>query len=121
MLKINIKKIITLVIGITLLTTLSGFNVEEFTIDHFDTYEKEFKTEEMSVCYNISAKTYMPYTAITKKSSPQYKEMVRLFRMHQAGVNINLQCFCAPNRCHGETIRAIILEAFEKMQNKKPS
>ena len=73
MLKINIKKIITLVIGITLFTTLSGFNVEEFTIDHFDTYEKEFKTEEMSVCYNISAKTYMPYTAITKKSSPQYK------------------------------------------------
>lgn len=56
--------------------------------------------------------------AVKDKSTPQYKEMVRLFRMHQAGININLQCFCTPNRCHGETIRAIILEAFEKMQNK---
>ena len=73
MLKIKLKKVIILVLGITLFTTLSGFKSEEFTIDNFDNYEKEFETEEMDVCFNISAKTYMPYTAITKKGSPQYK------------------------------------------------
>ena len=52
--------------------------------------------------------------AVKDKSTPQYKEMVRLFRMHQAGIDINLQCFCAPNRCHGETIKAILETALAK-------
>lgn len=53
----------------------SGFTSEEFSIDHFNAYEKEFETEEMDVCFNVSAKTYMPYQAVTNVNSKQYKHI----------------------------------------------
>lgn len=42
------------------------------------------------------------------KSSPQYAEMLRLLELHKSGVNLHLQCFCKPLRCHGDTIKAIL-------------
>ena len=32
-------------------------------------------------------------------------EIIKLFNMLKKGQNINLQCFCAPKRCHGHTIK----------------
>lgn len=61
----------TKIILILCFILLSGF--DKFSIDHFDKYEKEYKTEDMSYCENDTSKTYMPYTAITNKASKQYK------------------------------------------------
>ncbi len=73
MLKNKIRKTVALAFVFALFIALTGFDAKNFSIDHFDTYEKEFETEEMEVCFNLSAKTYMPYNAITKTTSPQYK------------------------------------------------
>ena len=48
-------------------------------------------------------------------SSPQYKEMVRLLKMYQSGQSLHLQCFCAPLRCHGESIKSILETTLKKM------
>ena len=52
--------------------------------------------------------------AVKDKESAQYKEMVRLYLILKSGVSINLQCFCTPSRCHGETIKAILESALAK-------
>lgn len=51
---------------------------------------------------------------VKDKSSSQYKEMAKLYCYIMSGVNINLQCFCTPNRCHGETIVRILMRAVNK-------
>lgn len=37
-------------------------------------------------------------------------EVIRLYRLVRDGYSINLQCWCAPKRCHGDTIKNFILE-----------
>lgn len=65
---------------------LSGFKAEDFSIDRLDKYEKEFKSEVMDVCSSSSTKTYEPYTAITNKSSPQYKYIRDKMTIHKSGI-----------------------------------
>lgn len=36
--------------------------------------------------------------------------IVELARQYRDGQEINLACWCAPKRCHGDVIKAIILE-----------
>ena len=69
------KKVSAILLCGFIFITTSGFDAEDFSIDHFDTYEKEFKSEEMDVCFNISAKTYMSYLAVTNVNSVQYKHI----------------------------------------------
>lgn len=59
-------------LNICLLLTIFVFSTG-FTIDNFDTYEKEYETEEIEGCENTSVKTYMPYQSITNVNSKQYR------------------------------------------------
>lgn len=45
-------------------------------------------------------------------NDPIRNEVIRLYKMLKSGKKINLQCFCAPKRCHGNTIRAFLLKYF---------
>ncbi len=71
----NMKKILVAFCGLIIFMFGSGFDADDFNIDHFDTYEKEFESVEIEFCENTSAKTYMPYQAVTKVDSAQYKQI----------------------------------------------
>jgi len=52
-------------------------------------------------------------------------EMNRLFKIAVKG-NLALECYCAPLRCHGDTIKKILKEAMEgrwrcDLQAKNPN
>lgn len=53
--------------------TCCGFTPEEFDIDDFYEYEKEYKTEDVALCSTSSTKTYESYRAITNTASKQYQ------------------------------------------------
>lgn len=40
-------------------------------------------------------------------------EVIRLYRLVKAGRKVNLQCWCSPKRCHGDTIKKFILKNLE--------
>ena len=44
---------------------------------------------------------------MTNKKSPVYKEIVRIYLIAKEQ-DVNLQCWCAPKRCHGDTIKAFL-------------
>lgn len=70
--RLNLFKIL---LGLGVLFSCLGFSKQKFDIDNFDKYEKEFVAEEIDGCFNIAAKTYMPYQAITNINSKQYKHI----------------------------------------------
>ena len=35
-------------------------------------------------------------------------EIIRIYNLAKSGKNINLQCWCKPKRCHGDTIKAFL-------------
>ena len=41
-------------------------------------------------------------------------ELNRLYRLYKQHGCLMLFCWCAPNRCHAETIKAILMEALER-------
>lgn len=75
------KKLLVSLLVLGLLTVTSGFtflsNESEdeyvFDIDNLYDYQKEFKTEELSVCSLNTAKTYMDYRMTKLRSSRQYQ------------------------------------------------
>ena len=60
---------------------------------------------------NFSCDEYAKYFLTESTNNPAFKaeldKLVELFAIHG---KLNLFCWCAPNRCHGETIRAYICE-----------
>ena len=77
------KKVFLCALMICILTVVSGFtsfdtdnNKEDgfvFDLDALYDYQKEFKSEELSVCSTNTAKTYMDYRMTTLVSSRQYQ------------------------------------------------
>lgn len=45
--------------------------------------------------------------------------MIELLKIHVSGKPINLQCYCAPKRCHCETIKQSILSAASRCIDTK--
>lgn len=45
-------------------------------------------------------------------------EMVKLFNIYKSSGELNLVCWCYPNRCHGDIIKKLILEKYE-LENEK--
>jgi hypothetical protein len=45
---------------------------------------------------------------ISNKQSKVYIEIVRLYKLARDGNHLNLQCWCAPKRCHGDTIKRFL-------------
>ncbi len=74
------KKILLLITILILSLTVTGFSYETkeeeketvFSIENLYDYQKEFKSEEISVCAPNSSKTYMDYRATTARDSRQY-------------------------------------------------
>lgn len=56
-------------------TIYSNENIDDYSFDlnNLYDYEKEYKTEELDVCANTTAKTYMDYRMVTAVSSKQYQ------------------------------------------------
>lgn len=48
------------------------------------------------------------YNQIQSKNTAVIAELERLTSLYKQNGKLNLFCFCAPKRCHGETIRAWI-------------
>ena len=73
------KRFLTCVLTILMFVTVSGFtsfsDEDEFTFDLDDLYDyqKAYKTEELEVCSDNTAKTYMDYRMTTVVSSRQYQ------------------------------------------------
>lgn len=75
-----IKKASILILLISFIVILSGFNINKITddnyvfdIDQLLDYDKQFECEEINVCNDSSAKTYMDYRMTTVRSSKQYQ------------------------------------------------
>lgn len=73
------KKFSLCTLIIVLMIVISGFTFfgsdteDNFDINDLYDYQKEFKTEELSVCSTNTAKTYMDYRMTTLRSSRQYQ------------------------------------------------
>jgi hypothetical protein len=39
---------------------------------------------------------------------PFRDELIRIFNLVKDGQDVNLQCWCAPKRCHADSIKAIL-------------
>lgn len=50
---------------------------------------------------------------IRKKGSPVHVYLTHLYRLVRSGKAINLQCWCAPKRCHGDSIRKLLLKYLD--------
>ena len=73
------KKFLTVFLLLILAVGLCGFDSDTgdeedrpFDIDDLTDYQKEFESEEISVCSIGKAKTYMDYRAVTATGSRQY-------------------------------------------------
>lgn len=73
------KRLVSILIVIVSLTLITGFsffgkeNIAAFNIEDLYDYQKQYKTEELSVCSTNTAKTYMDYRMTTVVSSRQYQ------------------------------------------------
>ena len=75
------KKILTVIVILSMMLLISGFSFsiyedseeKSFSLDDLYDYQKEYKTEELSVCSLNTAKTYMDYRMTTVVSSRQYQ------------------------------------------------
>ena len=71
------KKLFTLIVLVSVMLLSCGFtffdNKDKFELDDLYDYQKEFKTEELSVCSLNDAKTYMDYRMTKLVSSRQYQ------------------------------------------------
>jgi len=53
---------------------------------------------------------YAAYLAVEIKKPGAFRnEMIRLYRLYQQHGKLRLFCWCAPKRCHAETIRTVLL------------
>jgi|10_taG_2_1085330.scaffolds.fasta_scaffold93303_2 hypothetical protein len=43
-----------------------------------------------------------------EKRGPRYGELVKLLRRAQAGEELTLVCWCAPQACHGDVVKSAI-------------
>lgn len=50
---------------------------------------------------------------VKKEGGELRKEIIRLYKILLTGEDINLQCWCTPKQCHGETIKKF-LECYTK-------
>ena len=57
-------------------------------------------------------------TVVKEHQCAAYTELVRLYRLHLQYGKLRLFCWCAPKRCHGETIKHSINRAIAKTINK---
>ena len=76
------KKFFTCLLILFIMLVMSGFTFfydetkeETFDLERLYDYQKEYKTEELSVCSLNTAKTYMDYRMTTVVSSRQYQFM----------------------------------------------
>ena len=68
-----IKKMICACAALAMvLTTTSGFKMEEFKLSQLKNYEREFKSKSIGACNTSSTKTYEDYRMITATDSRQY-------------------------------------------------
>ncbi len=67
------KKINLILVVLSMFVLLSGFSIDDFSIENLDEYVKEFESEEIDACSTSATKTYMSYKSITSKNSKQYK------------------------------------------------
>ncbi len=73
------KKLLVCILSLSLSILMCGFTYfddeteNDFDINDLYDYQKEFKTEELSVCSLNTAKTYMDYRMTTLVSSRQYQ------------------------------------------------
>ncbi len=73
------KKLLVCILSLSLSLLMCGFTYfddeteNDFDINDLYDYQKEFKTEELSVCSLNTAKTYMDYRMTTLVSSRQYQ------------------------------------------------
>lgn len=72
-----------------------------------------FKLKEAGGTYtrDESVDAYEPYLRkkINEKDPTICAELNRLYKLAKAGP-VDLQCFCAPLRCHADVIRKVLLE-----------
>ena len=57
---------------------------------------------------------------IKKGNKPIRKELTRMAKLILAGQDVNLLCFCTHKglRCHGESVRKVVMEAVDKQLAK---
>ncbi|MBQ6126438.1 MAG: hypothetical protein IJI77_05415 [Erysipelotrichaceae bacterium] len=75
------KRLATVIVILLVMLLASGFSFsvyddseeKTFSLDDLYDYQKEYKTEELSVCSLNTAKTYMDYRMTTVVSSRQYQ------------------------------------------------
>lgn len=69
----------------------------------------ESKRDEVCDKYDLWIKD-----KIEKKDKTVTDELNRLYRIFKKYGKLNLYCWCAPKRCHSESIRGILLEALNR-------
>ncbi len=55
------------------------------------------------------------------KREAVFNELLRLAILYKKGVNIYLECCCAPKLCHGDVVKAAIVGLSNKLENKNCS
>ena len=56
---------------------------------------------------------------IELKNELVLNELRRIYRIMVKYSKLNLWCWCAPKRCHAETIKSFLENAYNSAQNKK--
>ena len=68
-----LKKITCVLSAAAILVLNAGFKSEDFSLDSFKNYTREFKSTSIGACSNSSTKTYEDYRLITSTGSAQYQ------------------------------------------------
>ena len=85
-------------------------NPWDVRVDRSSVLGNPFKMKEESQRDEVCDK-YDAYFAEQLRENPAVqKEIQRILALHQTHGELNLFCWCAPKRCHAETVRRHILQ-----------
>ncbi|MCF0109969.1 MAG: hypothetical protein HUJ57_07900 [Erysipelotrichaceae bacterium] len=83
------KKLFYMLIIMCSFFLLAGFTEDDFDIDGYDQYQKEYKSESIGACSASSTKTYEDYKGITAVGSAQYKYIHEHMTVTETGLLID--------------------------------
>ncbi len=68
-----LKKLTCVLSAAAMLVLNAGFTADDFSVDSFKNYTREFKSTSIGACSSSSTKTYEDYRMITSTGSAQYQ------------------------------------------------
>ena len=77
-------------------------------------FKMEDKSDEQRNIVCEQYKTYFNQKVLVQRDQSMLRQLSKIYKFIQTNGDVKLGCFCAPKRCHCETIKQYIEETYLK-------